>query len=90
MISPHAGALIVNDQKLADELAHYQNSVGGTPGPMDCLLVMRGIKTLPLRMDRHAENAMAIAKHLEATPRSTASSTPACPPTPSTNSANAK
>ncbi|MCP5020547.1 MAG: cystathionine gamma-synthase [bacterium] len=63
-----AGALIVNDQKLADELAHYQNSVGGTPGPMDCFLVMRGIKTLPLRMDRHAENAMAIAKHLEAHP----------------------
>ncbi|MFT5198803.1 MAG: cystathionine gamma-lyase [Planctomycetota bacterium] len=63
-----AGALIVNDQKLADELAYYQNSVGGTPGPMDCFLVLRGIKTLPLRMDRHAENAMAIAKHLEAHP----------------------
>ncbi len=63
-----AGALIVNDQKLADELAHYQNSGRGTPGPMDCFLVMRGIKTLPLRMDRHAENAMVIAKHLEAHP----------------------
>ena len=63
-----AGALIVNDQELADELAYYQNSVGGTPGPMDCFLVLRGIKTLPLRMDRHAENAMAIAKHLEAHP----------------------
>ncbi|MDF1838809.1 MAG: cystathionine gamma-synthase [Planctomycetota bacterium] len=63
-----AGALIVNDQKLADELAYYQNSVGGTPGPMDCFLVLRGIKTLPLRMDRHAENALAIAKHLEAHP----------------------
>jgi cystathionine beta-lyase/cystathionine gamma-synthase len=64
-----AGALVVNDKALAEELAYFQNSVGGTPGPMDCFLVLRGTKTLALRMERHAENAMAIAKHLEAHPQ---------------------
>ncbi|HRV82420.1 MAG TPA: aminotransferase class I/II-fold pyridoxal phosphate-dependent enzyme, partial [Planctomycetota bacterium] len=60
-----AGALIVNDTALRDELAFFQNSVGGTPGPMDCFLVMRGTKTLAIRMDRHSENALAIAQFLE-------------------------
>lgn len=58
------GALIGNDQALRDELAFFQNAVGGTPGPMDAFLVLRGTKTLHLRMERHCENALAIARHL--------------------------
>jgi cystathionine beta-lyase/cystathionine gamma-synthase len=60
------GALIVNDDELAKSLRHFQNTVGGTPGPMDCFLVLRGTKTLAVRMDRHAENAIVIARDLEA------------------------
>ncbi len=59
------GALIGRDEKLREELAFFQNAAGGTPGPMDCFLVLRGTKTLALRMDRHNENAMAIARFLE-------------------------
>tara|TARA_R110002072_G_scaffold113438_3_gene242932 strand:+ start:1793 stop:2986 length:1194 start_codon:yes stop_codon:yes gene_type:complete len=61
-----AGALIGNDQTTQEELAFYQNSVGGTPGAMDAFLVLRGTKTLAIRMQRHGENALAVAKHLEA------------------------
>jgi cystathionine beta-lyase/cystathionine gamma-synthase len=60
-----AGALLGNDLALRQELAFFQNAVGGTPGPMDCFLVMRGTKTLHVRMDRHCQNALAVAKHLE-------------------------
>lgn len=59
------GALVGNAAGLRDELAFFQNAVGGTPGPMDCFLVLRGTKTLALRMDRHVENALAIARFLE-------------------------
>lgn len=58
------GCLIGNDATLQEELAYFQNSVGGTPGPMDCFLVMRGTKTLALRMERHCDNAEALVKHL--------------------------
>jgi cystathionine gamma-lyase len=58
------GALIGNDPKLQGELAFFQNAVGGTPGPMDAFLVLRGTKTLHLRMERHCENALALAKWL--------------------------
>ncbi|MCW2927473.1 MAG: Cys/Met metabolism pyridoxal-phosphate-dependent protein, partial [Thermoleophilia bacterium] len=50
---------------LADELRFLQNAVGAVPGPMDCWLVTRGLKTLHVRMDRHCENALAIAQMLE-------------------------
>ncbi len=60
------GALVVNDDALADELRFLQNAVGAVPGPMDSWLVTRGIKTLHLRMERHCENAAAIAQALEA------------------------
>ncbi|MBC7461263.1 MAG: cystathionine gamma-synthase [Thermoleophilia bacterium] len=60
------GALVVRDDALADELRFLQNAVGAVPGPMDCWLVTRGIKTLHVRMDRHCENALAIARFLEA------------------------
>jgi cystathionine gamma-synthase len=63
------GAVIVKDKELADRLAFLQNAVGAVPGPMDCFLVLRGIKTLPIRMDRHAENAMAIIELLEEHPK---------------------
>lgn len=59
------GAVIVKDQGLAEKLYFLQNAVGAVPGPMDAFLVLRGIKTLPLRMDRHAENAMAVVTFLE-------------------------
>lgn len=58
------GALITNDSGLAERLAFLQNSCGAVPGPQDCFLVLRGIKTLHLRMERHCENAMEIAKFL--------------------------
>ncbi|HLU40157.1 MAG TPA: PLP-dependent aspartate aminotransferase family protein, partial [Planctomycetota bacterium] len=58
------GALITNDDGLAEQLAFFQNSVGATPGPLDCFLVLRGTKTLHVRMERHCRNAQAIAEHL--------------------------
>jgi len=63
------GAVIVKDRELADQLAFLQNAVGAVPGPMDCFLVLRGIKTLHIRMDRHAENAQAIIELLEEHPK---------------------
>ena len=63
------GAVIVKDRDLADRLYFLQNAVGAVIGPMDSFLVLRGIKTLPLRMDRHYENAMAIIEFLEEHPK---------------------
>jgi cystathionine gamma-lyase len=60
------GVLITNDSAWAEQLAYLQNAVGGVPGPLDCFLTLRGIKTLHVRMARHAENAMKIARWLEA------------------------
>ncbi|MFZ9743100.1 MAG: trans-sulfuration enzyme family protein, partial [Chitinophagaceae bacterium] len=62
------GALIVNDKALRDELYFIQKSCGAVPGPMDCFLVLRGIKTLGIRMDRHASNGEVIAKFLQQHP----------------------
>jgi len=63
------GALIVNDSGLRDRLAFLQNAAGGVPSPMDSFLVMRGTKTLHVRMERHDENARAIASWLEHHPQ---------------------
>ncbi len=63
------GALVVKDAALFERLAFLQNAAGAVPGPLDCFLVLRGIKTLPVRMDRHAENAAAIADYLAGHPR---------------------
>lgn len=60
------GALITDDPELDDRIGFYQNSVGATPSPFDCFLVLRGTKTLPVRMDRHCENASELAHWLEA------------------------
>ncbi|HED65251.1 MAG TPA: cystathionine gamma-synthase [Planctomycetes bacterium] len=62
------GALVTNDEALRESLAFYQNSVGGQLGPMDSFLFLRGTKTLAVRMDRHCENARALAADLEAHP----------------------
>ncbi len=61
-----AGALCGNDEKLREELAFFQNAAGGQLGPMDAFLVLRGTKTLALRMERHSENALSLAKVLAA------------------------
>ncbi|MBO3272897.1 MULTISPECIES: cystathionine gamma-synthase [Hymenobacter] len=63
------GALVVNDDALLQRLAFLQNSCGGTPGPQDCFLVLRGLKTLHLRMQRHCENGRAVAEYLQAHPK---------------------
>jgi cystathionine beta-lyase/cystathionine gamma-synthase len=63
------GAAIVRDQAVFDKLAFLQNAVGAVPGPMDCFLVLRGIKTLPVRLDRHAENAAALVEFLAGHPK---------------------
>jgi len=63
------GALVVNDEDLHQRLAHFQNTVGGVPGALDCFLVLRGTKTLHVRMERHCQNAAAIAAALDAHPR---------------------
>ncbi|MCR9247596.1 MAG: cystathionine gamma-synthase [bacterium] len=59
------GMLVGNGEELRARLAHFQNSCGGTPGPMDSFLVLRGTKTLHVRMQRHCESALKIAKWLE-------------------------
>jgi cystathionine gamma-synthase len=61
--------VIVKDKGLADQLYFLQNAVGAVIGPMDSFLVLRGIKTLALRMDRHYENATAIVEFLETHPK---------------------
>ncbi len=58
------GAVITNNDELAEQLGYLQNAIGAVPGPMDCFLVLRGLKTLAVRMDRHASNAAAIAEFL--------------------------
>ncbi|MDP1803055.1 MAG: cystathionine gamma-synthase [Bacteroidota bacterium] len=63
------GALIVNDDKLQEQLYFILNSCGANPGPMDCFLVMRGIKTLHLRMERHCFNGKKIAEYLKTHPK---------------------
>ena len=59
------GAVVLNDENLHKNLSFIQNASGATPGPMDCFLTLRGIKTLHLRMQRHSENAEKIAMFLK-------------------------
>ena len=63
------GALIVKDEKLAERLYFIQNASGAVCGPQDSFLVLRGIKTLHIRMQRHCENGEAIAKYLKNHPK---------------------
>ena len=63
------GAAICKDDKLAEKLFAIQNSCGAVPGPQDCFLVLRGIKTLHVRMQRHCENGKVIANFLKTHPK---------------------
>ncbi|MCE6989059.1 cystathionine gamma-synthase [Dyadobacter sp. CY323] len=63
------GALMTNNDELAKQLAFIQNASGAVPGPQDCFLVLRGIKTLHIRMQRHCENAFKVAHWLETHPK---------------------
>jgi cystathionine gamma-lyase len=58
------GAIVLNDERLGQELAFLQNACGAVPGPQDCFLVLRGIKTLHVRMERHCQNGKTIAAFL--------------------------
>ena len=63
------GCLMMNDEILRDQLFFIQKSTGAVPGPMDCFLVLRGIKTLHIRMQRHCENGRKIAEFLRHHPK---------------------
>lgn len=63
------GCLIMNDASLNERLAFIQNSTGAVPGPQDCFLVLRGLKTLHVRMQRHCENGERIALWLKTNPK---------------------
>lgn len=63
------GCLVMNDTNLRDQLYFIQKSSGAVPGPQDCFLVLRGIKTLHVRMQRHCENGAKIAQFLRANPK---------------------
>jgi cystathionine gamma-synthase len=62
------GFVATNDAEVAERVAFFQNAAGGVPGPMDCYLVLRGTKTLAVRMDRHCANAAAVVEMLVAHP----------------------
>jgi cystathionine gamma-lyase len=63
------GALILNDDELHERLMFLQNACGAVPGPQDCFLVLRGIKTLHIRMQRHCENGRKVAEYLQQHPK---------------------
>lgn len=62
------GAAITNDKTVQEHLAFIQKSCGAIPGPQDCFLALRGLKTLQVRMERHCENGLAVAKYLDSHP----------------------
>jgi cystathionine beta-lyase/cystathionine gamma-synthase len=64
-----SGIAVTKRDDLAEKLGYLQNAVGSVPSPFDCFLATRGLKTLALRMQRHCENALAVAKWLEKSPR---------------------
>jgi cystathionine gamma-synthase len=64
-----AGAIVTNDDRLRDRLAFLQNAVGAVPGPMDCYLALRGLKTLAVRMQAHCRGADAVARFLRRHPK---------------------
>ena len=65
------GALVIADDGLGDDLAFHQNAIGAIAGPFDAWLVLRGLRTLGVRMDRHCDNAERIVDQLVAHPRVT-------------------
>ncbi|MCG3172191.1 MAG: Cystathionine beta-lyase [Myxococcota bacterium] len=63
------GVIVTSKDDLAQRLKFLQNAIGAIPGPLDCFLVLRGVKTLPVRMKQHEENAHAVAQFLEGHPQ---------------------
>lgn len=63
------GAIVTNDDDLASRLKFIQNACGAVPGPQDCFLALRGIKTLHVRMERHCQNAQRVAEYLQQHPK---------------------
>ena len=63
------GAVLTDDAELGSRLHYLQNATGGVPGPLDCFLVLRGTKTLHLRMEQHSRNGMQVAEYLAEDPR---------------------
>jgi cystathionine gamma-synthase len=76
------GALVVADEDLGSELTYHQNAMGAVAGPFDAWLVLRGVKTLAVRMDRHCSNAQRVAEALVAHPKVTAVHYPGLPDDP--------
>ena len=76
------GAVVVGDDELAERLGFLQNATGGIAGPFDSFLVLRGLKTLSVRMERHCANALKIARWLEDRPEFAAFSIRASQPIP--------
>lgn len=62
------GVVVVRDEELHERLAFLQNAVGAVPGPLDCWLTLRGVKTLAVRLAAHSANALAVARYLEGRP----------------------
>ena len=62
------GSATVRDPEMYEKLKFHQNAMGAVPGPMDCWLLLRGLKTLALRMERHEHNAMSVARFLSGHP----------------------
>lgn len=63
------GCIITNREDIHERLRFLQNAIGAVPSPFDCFLVNRGIKTLAVRMERHQENGLKIARFLESNPQ---------------------
>ena len=63
------GAVMTSDENLRERIAFYQNAAGGVPGPFDSWIVLRGLKTLAVRMRQHEENALAVARFLQDHPQ---------------------
>ena len=59
------GCLITQSKELAEKISFLQNAVGAVPAPMDCFLILRGLRTLALRMNRHCESAQTLAERLQ-------------------------
>ena len=76
------GALVVKDAQLAEKIGFLQNAMGTCAGPQDCFLVLRGIKTLALRMEEHNRNALEVARWLERHPKVSAVLHPGLPSHP--------
>jgi cystathionine gamma-synthase len=76
------GALVTTDPEVHERLKFLQNAAGAVPGPLDCFLVLRGLKTLAVRMEAHCRNADLIARFLEAHPKVAAVHYPGLPSDP--------